>query len=112
LALSTPIIKPVIRTLGALNVDSIPSGQHFEVIDTDGNHKTGITPAVVDQLPAGYAQLLYLRDGLVEHKEAVWIDANGTTSRTWPFSDLSVTKNEVPAVSAAATPPSRPPSAW
>ena len=72
---------------GVLTIDSSPQGQAFELIAADGNHRAGTTPTTFEDLPVGYAQVVFKRDGFLDHTEMVWLASNTRPSVTWTFPD-------------------------
>jgi hypothetical protein len=80
--LSAPVPAP---PRGVLTINSSPQGQAFEVIAADGNHRSGTTPMTLEDLPIGYAQVIFKRNGFLDHSQAVWL--NPSASVTWNLRD-------------------------
>jgi len=74
---------------GSLVIDSTPRGEAYEVIDSENKHHIGKTPGTVDDLESGYAQVIFKREGMSDHREAVWIASNKRSSITWKFPEVS-----------------------
>jgi len=82
----SPITSPAPTQIrGALLVDSTPQGEAYEVIDANSKHHIGKTPETLEDLPGGYAQVIFKREGFSDHSETVWIAANTKPSVTWNF---------------------------
>jgi hypothetical protein len=79
--------SPAAPREGMLRVDSTPWGLDFEVIDAKGNHRSGVTPAVVS-LALGAAQVIY-KNGNQEHRETVSIGSGTWCSVGWTVSQQS-----------------------
>jgi hypothetical protein len=70
---------------GVLTIDSTPQGQVFELIGSDGSHRIGTTPITLDNLPVGYAQIIFKREGFIDHSETVWLTSNTQPAVRWNF---------------------------
>lgn len=89
-ALTTPaptVLPTSQQTKGALAVDSVPQGEVFEIIDAERKHHIGKTPVGIEDLPVGYAQIIFKREGFSDHSEMIWVAANMRSSITWTFPD-------------------------
>jgi len=93
---STP--SPAAPSEGTLRVDSTPWGLDFEVIDAKGNHRTGVTPAVVS-LALGAAQVIY-KNGNQEHRETVSVSSGAWSSVGW-----TVPQESPPAIAQSSPSP-------
>ena len=97
---------------GLITIDSIPQGQAFELIDSKSHHRSGLTPATFDDLPTGYAEVIFKRPGYIDHTQTVWLASNNHPSTTWNFPESSRIHEAAPAhvpSPAPATPqPDRP----
>jgi hypothetical protein len=85
---------------GTLTIDSTPEGVAYEIIAGDSNHRTGTTPATLEDLPKGYAQVFY-KGTDSEHREMVWIESGKTSSTRWTVPD----KAPSPVAQVPAAPP-------
>jgi hypothetical protein len=70
---------------GALFIDSTPQGEAYEVIDANNKHHIGKTPETLEELPGGYAQVIFRREGFSDHTSSVWISAAEKPSVSWNF---------------------------
>src|SRR2546428_260596 len=70
---------------GALIIDSTPQGEAYELIDSNNKHHVGKTPETLEDLPGGYAQVIFRREGFSDHTSSVWISAAKKTSVSWNF---------------------------
>jgi TIR domain-containing protein/PEGA domain-containing protein len=88
-ATSSSIASPAIPVSApaALTIDSSPQGQTFELIAADGNRRSGTTPATFHDVPAGYAQVIFKRDGFADQTEAVWLTPDVKPAVTWNLPD-------------------------
>jgi len=84
-------VGPIVltRSVGSLSITSEPSGQNYEVTDAAGNTKTGVTPAKLDALATGNAQVVLHRDGWPNYTTEVSINRQETNLVTWNFSNVS-----------------------
>jgi hypothetical protein len=83
---STPTPETLI---GTLQIDSMPPGETFELIDAANVHRTGTTPATFTDVSIGDSEIIYKKDGVQEHRETVFISADKTASVTWTFPEQS-----------------------
>jgi hypothetical protein len=106
--------------LGAVMIDSTPQGGAYELIDSNNKHYIGKTPGTVEDLPGGYAQIIFKREGFTDHSEAIWISPGERPSITWNFPENDrlkpVAKVEpsptiAPVIAAAPITPSSPTAA-
>jgi hypothetical protein len=74
--------SPIVAARGELKIDSNPQGVAYELIDGDGHHRNGTTPATVTHLPTGPAQLTY-KSGGREYHEVLWVEADKQMSANW-----------------------------
>ena len=93
---------------GALTINSSPQGQTFELIAADGNRRSGTTPATFDDVAVGYAQVIFKRDGFVDHSEAVWLTHHTKPAVAWNFPDDTRIR-ESPQPNQQAAPANSPP---
>jgi hypothetical protein len=70
---------------GTLSINSTPEGQIYAVMDAKGTQHIGTTPATLQNLPVGYAEVIFKRAGFTDHREAVWLASNVKPSVTWNF---------------------------
>jgi TIR domain len=92
-AAASPTTAPTpAQSRGALVVDTTPQGEAYEVIDSNNKHHIGKTPETLEDLPGGYAQVIFRREGFSDHTQTVWIATspvltNTRPSITWNFPD-------------------------
>ena len=107
----SPITSP------ALLVDSTPQGEAYEVIDANNRRHIGKTPETLEDLPGGYAQVIFRREGFSDHTQTVWIATNTRPLVVWNFPDdyrispaaqPNANSTLPPLVANATTPPSSP----
>jgi hypothetical protein len=112
---STPGTPAHIR--GALVIDSTPEGEAYEVIDSNNKHHTGKTPGTLQDLPEGYAQVFFRREGFSDHTRSVWISPNTKPSVSWnfpedyrlkPMTPVEPSATAAPTIASASAPPSSP----
>jgi hypothetical protein len=105
---------PVVRSRGALKIDTTPEGESFEIVDSAEQRHLGKTPIIIDDLPTGFTQIVFKRDGFADNTQTVWIDANSQSSVEWNFPEtdrltaaLSAPPNSTPTplVAIVPTPP-------
>jgi len=86
--IAPPITSPAPAQIhGALLIDSTPQGEAYEVIDANNKRHIGKTPETLEDLPGGYAQVIFRREGFSDHAQTVWIATNTRPSITWNFPD-------------------------
>lgn len=116
---ASPITSPAPAQIrGALFIDSTPQGEAYEVIDANNKHHIGKTPETLEDLPGGYAQVIFKREGFSDHAETAWIAADTRPSATWNFPEThrvrpatAPSQNERPtALAANEASPSNPPT--
>jgi TonB family protein len=103
---------------GTLRIDSSPPGQSYEAVDADGSYRSGITPALLKDFPAGYAQVIFKREGFSDHSEAAWIAPKTESTVTWNYPEqwriqsTSASTQSPVIASTAITPLSRNNRTW
>jgi hypothetical protein len=104
-------------TQGGLIIDSVPQGEAYEVIDSKNQHHVGKTPETLEDLPNGYAQVIFKREGFADHTSSVWVSGDTKPSVSWNFPEnyrlkpaAAPVQSNAPATALAngATPPSSP----
>jgi hypothetical protein len=107
-ALSTTSTPPATSTpappRGVLTVDSTPQGQRFELIDADGNHSTGTTPTTFDNLPVGNAEVIFKREGFIDHSETILLTSSTQPSIRWDFPDNTRARDSTSPTQQVAPP--------
>lgn len=104
---------------GILKIDSTPQGEAYEVIDSKNQHHIGRTPETLENLPKGYVQVFFRREGFLDRNETVWFSPDMGASVSWNFPEtdriktspqLSQSAMPSPVVASASIPPSAQPS--
>ena len=115
-ALAAPSATPA-QLFGSLFIDSAPQGEAFEIVDSISKHHIGKTPRIVHELPVGYTQVIFRREGFAEHIETVLVSASSQPFVKWNFPEADrlappapANPSATPAIVAAneTSPPSSP----
>jgi hypothetical protein len=92
------------RALATLTIESTPQGQAYEVIDVTNKHHVGKTPETLKDLPRGYAQVIFKREGFADHTSYVFLSENISVSWNFPEDYRLKTAVAAPVQSAAPAP--------
>jgi serine/threonine protein kinase len=101
------------RIVGSAIVDSMPRSIEFDLIDADGGHHVGTTPASLANLPTGPAEIVYKPPSGAWHSERITVNARYSVASTWrrpepPAPSVSDIARVMPSVTTDATPASIP----
>jgi hypothetical protein len=77
------------RAQAVLQINGDSQGQSFQFIDADGEYHEITAPATINNIPAGYGQIVYQRGG-TNQTEAVWVKPHTMTA--WNFPDTGRAK--------------------
>ena len=89
------------RSRGSAEITSVPKGIAFELIDSDGEHHKGKTPASINA-PVGSAKVIFQPKGAPNHKQQVSIMKNNTASVNWGYAAASNSPVPAEATKSAA----------
>jgi hypothetical protein len=76
------------RLVGSARVESVPESIEFDLIDADGGHHSGITPASLTSLPIGPAKVIYQPTRVPSHNQYVNVNPRDTVISTWRVPEL------------------------
>jgi formylglycine-generating enzyme required for sulfatase activity len=101
--ISDPGVIKLIRSTGTARVSTSPEGTDFDLVDADGQHHTAKTPAQLRDLPVGYGNIIFNREGMASHSQGIKVERNQVASIIWnaPVGSVSLA---TPQPSAAASP--------
>jgi hypothetical protein len=101
--ISDPGVIKLIRSTGTARVSTSPEGTDFDLVDADGQHHTGKTPAELRDLPVGDGNIIFNRENMPSHSQGIKVGRNQVASIIWntPVGNVSLAR---PQPSAAASP--------
>jgi hypothetical protein len=91
----------LVRILGAARIESTPPSIEFDLIDADGGHHGGTTPASLSNIPTGSAEVIFKPAGASSHRERISISASSTASSTWRMPEAPSPKPLSPPATTA-----------
>jgi serine/threonine protein kinase len=93
------------RAFGKLSLTSMPVHVHYSLTGSDQTSdvdKSGTTPDVLSNLPAGTYQLALSKDGLPSHSDTITVPAHGELAEKSDLIQLSLSANASPDVAKVA----------
>jgi hypothetical protein len=102
--ISNPGLIRLTRLVGSARVESVPESIEFDLIDVDGRHHSGTTPASLTNLPIGLAKITYAPRRASSHDEYVNVNPHNTVVSTWRVPDPPSSSDYTIAAPALASP--------
>jgi protein kinase-like protein/PEGA domain-containing protein len=108
-----PGVIRLTRIIGSALVDSVPQAIAFDLVDADGGHHAGTTPATLANLPTGPGEIIYKPPNGAWHSERITVNARYTVASNWRRPEprapsVSDVARVMPSVTTDASPPSTP----
>ncbi|HEX6564045.1 MAG TPA: PEGA domain-containing protein, partial [Chthoniobacterales bacterium] len=95
---ASPTATPApVSAVGRLQMNSDPPGLPVEIIDGDRQVSRGVTPMVLDALPAGKYLVKMNRAGWPDYQQEVSLEADGSVTVSHAFHEVSVTLTSDPS---------------
>ena len=103
--ISDPGVIELIRSTGTAQVSTSPEGTDFDLVDADGQHHTGKTPAELRDLPVGHGNIVFNREGMASHSQGIKVERNQIASIIWnaPVEGGSLVTPQQSAATSPAT---------
>ena len=81
--ISDPGVIRLVRIVGLAQVESAPPSIEFDLIDADGGHHSGTTPATLTNVPAGPAEVIYKPPRDPSHSQRIIVNPRHTVTSIW-----------------------------
>jgi hypothetical protein len=111
--ITDPGMIRLVRIVGSAKIESAPQSIEFDLIDADGGHHSGTTPATLTNIPTGTAEVVYKPPRDPSHSQRIIINARSTVASIWrvpasPSPSVADVSTAMPSVTPRVIPASTP----